>query len=126
MFVFFLLIIPQCLETLEGSYPAYFVVLVAHALFHDAILTKWRSRPRPSPGLNFHGVKGQRNIFTSAGRGPGNEATPQALLNTMVDCSGIYFALNSGKEHRELTSLIILIEFIRSDGQGQTCILRTS
>ena len=28
--------------------------------------TKWRSRPRPSPGLKLHGVKGQRNIFAHA------------------------------------------------------------
>ena len=34
--------------------------------------TKWRSRPRPSPGLKLHWVKGQSNAC--AGRGPGNEA----------------------------------------------------
>ena len=40
------------------------MVLVAHALFHDA-----------AQALKLHRVKGQRNICACAGRGPGNEAS---------------------------------------------------
>ena len=43
--------------------------------------------------------------------------TPQALLNTMVYCNGIYFALRSGKEHRELRFSSCQIEVVQKEGQ---------
>ena len=43
--------------------------------------------------------------------------TPQASLSTMVSCNGIYFALRSGKEHRELSFCCCQIEVVQKEGQ---------
>ena len=40
------------------------------------------------------------------------DATPQILLDTMVYCNGLYFALRSGKEHRQLCLNPCQIELI--------------
>ena len=45
------------------------------------------------------------------------EHSPQALLNTMVYMNGIYFALRSGKEHRELRFNSSQITLIERDGE---------
>ena len=46
------------------------------------------------------------------------DATPQTLVNTMVYMNGLYFALRSGKEHRQLSSSPCQIEVIEKQGEG--------
>ena len=45
------------------------------------------------------------------------DRTPQALLNTIIFYNGLYFALRSGKEHRQLRSDPCQIEVIEHPGE---------
>ena len=45
------------------------------------------------------------------------DATPQTLVDTMVYMNGLYFALQSGKEHRQLRSTPCQIEVIEKEGE---------
>ena len=45
------------------------------------------------------------------------DKTPQALLNTIIFYNGLYFALRSGKEHRQLRSDPCQIEVIERPGE---------
>ena len=45
------------------------------------------------------------------------DKTPQALLNTIIFHNGLYFALRSGKEHRQLRSDPCQIEVIERPGE---------
>ena len=45
------------------------------------------------------------------------DATPQSLLDTMIYCNGLYFALRSGKEHRQLRLCPCQIELIEREGE---------
>ena len=50
-------------------------------------------------------------------RGLLGDATPQTLLDTMVFFNGLYFALQSGKEHRQLRTKPCQIEVVEHPGE---------
>ena len=43
--------------------------------------------------------------------------TPQSLLDTIVYCNGLFFALRSGREHRQLRSSPCQIEVVERNGE---------
>lgn len=44
------------------------------------------------------------------------DATPQTLLDTMIYCNGLYFALRSGREHRQLRLDNCQIQVVENEG----------
>ena len=50
-------------------------------------------------------------------RGILGDHTLQSLLDTMVFCIGLYFALRNGKEHRQLRQNLCQIELVEHPGE---------
>ena len=45
------------------------------------------------------------------------DSVPKTLLDIMIFCNGLYFALKSGKEHRQLKSKPCQIELVERPGE---------